>query len=167
MAVAVWLIDGIHKRDAITRAAEKRLMSDPHVAAYADVAPERAEQRSADQQVAGEECDESGIIRQRNEHQIGVKAINHWLVCEDEERKREGRRDHAGHDAFDHKRSAHEPFGGTDKLHHLDLLATVIDSGSNRVHHDHDRDDYENRHQADASKAEPGGQLEHSIDEVA
>jgi len=95
-----------------------------------------------------------------------VEAVNHRLIRDDEKRQRDGCSNDARHHALDHEWPTHEPFRGTDQLHHLDFLPAVIDSGPDCVHDDHDGDDDKNRHQADSSQAEPRRQLEHPVDEV-
>src|SRR5487761_1231776 len=110
---------------------------------------------------------EAAIRPVRSEDQVGVEAVDHRLIDDDEKRQRYGGRDQARHDALDDKWPANEPLGRADQLHDLDLFSTVINSGSNRVHDDHDRDDDKDRHQPYPRQAKPGGKLEHAVDEVA
>src|SRR2546430_12409877 len=56
--------------------------SDPHVAANADIAADRAQQRTSDQEVARQARDEGGVVAQRNEPDVRFELHDRRLVCD-------------------------------------------------------------------------------------
>src|ERR1700694_6320291 len=91
MADAVCKVVGIQSRDATAVAVKTRnFKSDPLIAASADVPAQRAEQGSAEQEIAGKTRDEAGVVGERNENDIGVEALNRGLISNDEQRQRNG-----------------------------------------------------------------------------
>src|SRR5215831_12268990 len=131
MAAAFWTDCGNQIALASSAAKTMRALtpSDPHVAAHADVAAERAQHRPGEQKVPGKARYEGGIVAQRDEADVGFEAHNQRLVADNEQREGDRGGDQARHYALDHERPAHKPLGGADELHDLDLLAPVIHGG--------------------------------------
>src|SRR5437588_11470165 len=129
MAEALCTDCGAHAVAARIAAISRRALkpSDPHVTADADVAPQRAQQRTRQEQVLGEDRDEPRVVAQRDEPDIGFETIDRRWVGENEQGESDRSRDEPGHDALDHESPADKPFRRADALRHLDLLAAAID----------------------------------------
>src|SRR2546430_12133608 len=158
MDVATWLDRGSQAIVAITAAAASLnliICLQPHVAPDADVAPERAQEPSADHQVTGEAGDERWVIGQRDKRDVGAELRHDLGIRDDQQRQRDRGRDQSGHHALDHERSAHEPFGGPYQLHDFDLLAAAIDGSAGRGPYAEPGEPYPGRRHTRAGPTQP------------